>query len=511
MALSSDLISQFVKVTSDKSKEKKEAIMYGTVSIDDKGDFYVKLDGSNILTPISTTAGVASGERVIVMIKNHSAVIIGNLSSPSVRTEYVRVIDQTVDEVKQQVNEFGLLIAGKVSTEEFYAEVARIDTLQTNYTNVQGKLTAHDADINTLEANEVVIKERLEVVEAEISELKATTAMFDYATIGELDSAEAKIDILISEQAAFETATATRFASVEGRIDILEADKLTVAQLSAQFANIDFSNIGEAAIEHFYSTSGLIENVVVGDGTITGKLVGVTISGDLIEGNTVKAEKLVIKGEDGLYYKLNTDGITTAAEQTEYNSINGQVIMAKSITATQISVNDLVAFDATIGGFTITEDSIYSDVKDSDGNTTRGIYMDTDGQINFGDANNFIKYYKDTDGTYKLTISASSILYALDEKQYSIADLGRIGDYVHIGTYEGEPCIELGENDSDFKLVITNTRIMFMEGSDLPAYINNQSLNIKKAVIEEELQEGGFVWKIRSNGNLALIWKGDDE
>ena len=92
--------------------------------------------------------------------------------------------------------------------------------------------------------------------------------------------------------------------------------------------------------------------------------------------------------------------------------------------------------------------------------------------------------------------------------QQAVDDLGILNDYVKIGTYENEPCIELGETDSDFKLLITNTRIMFMEGTSVPAYINNQSLFINKAVIEEELQQGEFVWKARSNGNLGLIWKG---
>lgn len=116
-----------------------------------------------------------------------------------------------------------------------------------------------------------------------------------------------------------------------------------------------------------------------------------------------------MKGSDGLYYKLNTDGVTTESEQTEYNSLNGTVIQAKSITATKIAVDDLVAFDATIGGFNITESSIYSGVKNSVNNTTRGIYMDNTGQIAFGDGSNYLKYYKDTDGSYKLAISARSI------------------------------------------------------------------------------------------------------
>lgn len=90
----------------------------------------------------------------------------------------------------------------------------------------------------------------------------------------------------------------------------------------------------------------------------------------------------------------------------------------------------------------------------------------------------------------------------------SMKDIESSLEWVKVTTYEDEPCIALGETDSDFKLLITNTRIMFMEGTSVPAYISNQALNIKKAVIEEELQQGDFVWKIRSNGNMGLIWKG---
>ena len=147
-------------------------------------------------------------------------------------------------------------------------------------------------------------------------------------------------------------------------------------------------------MEYFYAQSGLVKDVTIGDATITGELVGVTISGDLIKGNTIVAEKLVIKGSDGLYYKLNTDGMTVEKEQTDYNSLNGQVIRAKSITATKIDVKDLVAFGATIGGFKIGQDSIYSGVKESVGNTTRGIYMDNDGQFVFGDASQYVKSVK---------------------------------------------------------------------------------------------------------------------
>jgi hypothetical protein len=513
MSLSSDLIAQFVKATNDNNKSSKEpTITYGTV-VTSNGKKYVQLDGAEdgVLTPFSSTVNTVDGERVTVMIKNHIATITGNVSSPSARTGDVEGIEANV---AKQISDFDIVIAEKASIKQLDAVSANVDIIVADNVLIRNELSAQVAEIDAIQADNVTVIKHLTANSADISTLKTTKldvtiADATYATIDELTATNASVRDLDADFADIVVLTNTKFTSIEADIANLETNKLSASEASITYANIDFSNIGKAAMEYFYANSGLIDNVTVDNGVITGTLVGVTLSGDLIEGNTIVAEKLVIKGEDGIYYKLNTDGVTTSAEQTDHNSLNGQVIKAKSITAEKVSVSDLVAFDATIGGFSITDSAIYSEVKDSEDNVTRGIYMDKEGQFNIGDESNFIKYYQTEDGSYKLAVSAASITYALNGKQYSIADLGVIGDYVHIGVYEDEPCIELGETDSDFKLIITNTRIMFMEDSDIPAYINNQSLNIKKAVIEEELQQGNFVWKIRSNGNMGLVWKGD--
>lgn len=200
------------------------------------------------------------------------------------------------------------------------------------------------------------------------------------------------------------------------KIKDLDTKKLSTEDAELKFANIDFSNIGKAAMEYFFAKSGLIKDVTIGDATITGELVGVTIKGSLIEGDTIVADKLVIQGEDGLYYKLNTDGKTVEKEQTDYNSLNGQVIQAKSVTAEKIDVKDLVAFGATIGGFKIGLNSLFSGVKESVDNTTRGIYMDTDGQFALGDTSQYFKYYKNADGQYVIDISAASVRFGVDGK-----------------------------------------------------------------------------------------------
>ena len=403
MGLSSDLISNFAKVTKKENKKKSEATVSGTVVI--YGNItYVKFDGSDLLTPVSLTSEVKDGDRVNVLVKNHTATVTGNISSPSASVS-------TVEEIGGRVREFEKVIANKADIEELNATKATVDNLVANNVQINDRLTANEGYISDLQADNVNINNKLTAAEADIKKLdteklNADAADIKYATIENLNATNAEIYNLKSTYGDFVVVVT----------DKLDAHDAVINSLESNYANIDFSNIGEAAMENFYAKSGLIEDVTIDNATITGKLVGVTISGDLIEGNTIVAEKLVIKGEDGLYYKLNTDGVSIEAEQTEYNSLNGSVIMAKSVTADKISVSDLVAFGATIGGFHISYDSIYSGVKESVDNTTRGIYMDNDGQIAFGDSNDYIKYYKDQNGNYKLDISAESLTFSSSGK-----------------------------------------------------------------------------------------------
>ena len=236
-----------------------------------------------------------------------------------------------------------------------------------------------------------------------------------------------KLDV---REAEIKYADIKKLEAVEGDIKSLKTDKLDATDADIKYAQIDFANIGKAALEQFFAKSGLIENVVVGDQQITGTLVGVTILGDSIKGGTVIADKLVIKGEDGLYYKLNTDGNTVEKEQTDYNSLDGGVIRAKSITATKIAVDDFVAFDATIGGWHIADGGLYSGVKESMSNISRGAYLGSDGQLNIGDSDNFIMFYVDKQGDSHLAISADEMVIGKQNIENIINDIKQDVDNV---------------------------------------------------------------------------------
>ena len=413
MELSRSLVKEFAQITIDDKNAKKETTVYGTVKKYGNA-LYVQLDGSDRLTPVETTSNIKDGDRVMVLIKNHTATVTGNISKPSANEDNVK------DEVSNQITEFGIVI-----TDRIVAAEAEIDNIQADNVVIKNKLTANEGKFNKLEADVGEFKkltaEELKATNATIENLKVTkldveVANSKYAKIENLEATNADIHNLKSDYGEFKNLATDKFTANDASIKKLETEKLSAKDAEIKFANIDFANIGKAAIENLFSKSGMIGDLVVGDGTISGTLVGVTIKGDLIEGGTVVADKLVIKGDNGLYYKLNTDGEKVGAEQTEYNSLNGSILTAKSVTAEKISVKDLVAFGATIGGFHITDSSLYSGVKESATNTTRGVFLGDDGQFAVGDAVNYLKFFKDTDGKFKLDISAASLKFGSTNK-----------------------------------------------------------------------------------------------
>ena len=411
-----NLATTFAKIIKEDATATKDSTVYGT-AVEFNGKMYVKLDGSERMTPIETTTSIKEGDRVTVLIKAHSATVTGNVTDPSTSKSDKKATDDKIKDLSSKVSEFGTIVAGKVSTEQLQAAEGRITNLESDNINVKNELKAHSASITDLDVKKASIDD-LKATNASIDNLKAnmlTTDTLDakYATIKNLEATNATIYNLSADYGDFKKATVDDLKARKAEIDDLSTKKLNATDAELKYANIDFSNIGVAAIKQFYATSGVIKDLVIGDQTVTGEIVGVTIKGDLIEGNTIVADKLVMKGDDGLFYKLNISAANGVdAEQTSYNSINGSIITAKSITATQISVKDLVAFDATIAGFHIKDTAIYSTGKESATSTVRGIYLGKDGQLGFGDGNNYIKFYVDTDGKYKLGISAESLTFA---------------------------------------------------------------------------------------------------
>lgn len=130
MNLSQDIITAFVKITNDNKKKNTEATLYGTTVIQN-GNKFVRIDGSDVLTPVQSTAVIRSGARVTIMLKDHQAIVTGNLTDPSASSGDVSDIGD-IDarlEAKVDKSEFELTINELLAT---IAELTtRVDELTT--------------------------------------------------------------------------------------------------------------------------------------------------------------------------------------------------------------------------------------------------------------------------------------------------------------------------------------------------------------------------------------------
>ena len=161
-------------------------------------------------------------------------------------------------------------------------------------------------------------------------------------------------------------------------------------------------------------------------------------------------------------------------------------------------------------------------VTDGNGNS---LMTQTDNGLTFSTAeiqealNSISENLEALDNAYGYTEAVVSIL------KQAVDDIGEKTDYVNIGAYtytnnEGEnvtePCVELGESDNDYKVLITNTQILFKVGSAAPTRINSEGLITENIIVKNELRQtndaadGYYIWAVRENGNYGLQWKGAD-
>lgn len=135
MDLNSILVSEFAKITNDNKETVNEGTtVYGTYRVDGDGA-YVQIDGSDTRTPVATTSEARNGDRVTVLIKNHRAIITGNLTDPSATVKSVEerietgvgTIQETIDNLKTQLDN------QEITLDEYRSAIAEAKRMATDY------------------------------------------------------------------------------------------------------------------------------------------------------------------------------------------------------------------------------------------------------------------------------------------------------------------------------------------------------------------------------------------
>lgn len=434
MALSKNLISDFVKATTDDKKTAEETTLYGTI-VEYNGSKYVRLDGSDMLTPYTATVAAKAGERVRVSVGKHSATVTGNVSSPAARTG-------DVEELGQKVDTFDAVVANKATIKDLEVERARVDDLVADNVVIKNQLTADSAEIKDLKADNVDIKGKLTARDAEIENLKANkidaeVVSANYATIKNLEATQASVKELSANKANITDLTAatgridkleskdietdkliagkadiTDLTAATGRIDNLESKNIETDNLVAKKADIDLANVNNAWINKGVLKDGSIGSAAIHEGAVTNaKIADATIeaakiksiNADSIVAGTIKTERLIIAGPDGQDSIVKAINIANGVSEAE---VNGQKIQAASI-----DVVDLSAFQAKIAQFDMSQNAIYSG-KLAINDPTSGVYISTTG---FGLGDGALTSKKESpiqmyaDGVFKLKGKNSSL------------------------------------------------------------------------------------------------------
>lgn len=84
--LSSDVVQEFAKTIIGEEYTEKTKNIYGKI-VKKEGKYYVRLDGTDTLSPLSTSVELEDGDRVLLQFHNRELTAIGNITAPgSART-----------------------------------------------------------------------------------------------------------------------------------------------------------------------------------------------------------------------------------------------------------------------------------------------------------------------------------------------------------------------------------------------------------------------------------------
>lgn len=337
MDLSNNLISQFAKITKDQNGSSSETIVYGTaVSYGDK--LYVNIDGSDSITPVVTTSEVKAGERVTILLKDHSATILGNVSNPAASTETVGKVLDEYDVIVAKIGDFELVIADKVTTEQLQAELAVINEALIGKATIE-QLNAVDAKI-----------ENLDVTKLEADVASINQAIITKAEIADLEAVRASVNVLETDVGNIETLVGGNLTMDNIQSLVLTSSKVTVDNAFIKDAMIDRVSASKL-------TAGKIDTSLITIGSEDGAM---TITGSLQQFKDADGNVRIQLGKD------TTGDFTFALYGADGQ---GQLINQNGITASAISdgliVNKMVADNAAIAGSKLDIESVITEINGS--------------------------------------------------------------------------------------------------------------------------------------------------
>lgn len=365
MGLSYDLISEFVKITNDKKEKPKEGTVYATIV--GSGDAkYVKIDGSDLLTPMDTTTDIEDGERVTVMIKDHKATVTGNITSPSVSSSTVNtVVGNAVGDNFSIVNSQIENLVAKDS----YLENAYVQNSQVVNSKIEN-LEAADSRIE----NSVV--ENFNVINGVVQDLRATTADIeilhaDFAEIKTLINGNLTSDNILAFKITADKVTVEDAFIKDAMVDTISAAKINAGRINTNIVSIGSEDGGmliTGSTQQFTDKNGKVRIQIGKDasGDFTFILYGEDGRGQIINQNGITAtaigDGLIVDGMINNNANISGDKLNISSVITNINNDNSTTIQSSKIhlngqnQSLEVAFNSLKTQVDTIQDITISGD-----------------------------------------------------------------------------------------------------------------------------------------------------------
>lgn len=456
------------KRTDNKIRTKQTSFSARVSRIDNDGNVWVHFPGGARETPVKyISSDVSVNDTVTATISNGYVRVNGNITAPAASVKTVRYIaaettdyiNKSVDAVKKLAVEelvalkgyfkqldaeqadIRSLVSETISTDKLDAAIATVENLIASQAIIN-ILTTNEADIMSLIASSATVEDLISgnatiasliansgVIETLISNsISVGDLLADRATIETLAANNISVTDLIASSAVLGTliannATIANLFGTNAEIQNLISNHISVSSLNADkldasFGNFDTLTADITKIKEVLSATGWFEAVNIEEGRITGKLTAVQIDGDVLNVKNLKADSIIMLGDDGLYYALNVNGLGQAYVQALdketqdelRNGLHGENIITGTITADKIYVSDLAAFHATIAGIRMSGierivmangiDVVYVK-KDINGNfpTITSTHVNDEGKTYIYADGELIKTVNDVDGT----------------------------------------------------------------------------------------------------------------
>ena len=191
-------------------------------------------------------------------------------------------------------------------------------------------------------------------------------------------------ECITAELIAAKAVTTAKIAAGAVTANEIAANTITGDNIKASSitsSEIDTDSIATAVLSATYIQASTLsigldddDNVVITNGMITADMIDAeTITGDMIVSKTITATQIAAGTITAT--EIDTNSVKTAILTA--GSIYSTLIDAGAVTAEKISISDLSALSATIGGFTIGTTAIYSDSDTYEG--ANNVYLGMNG------------------------------------------------------------------------------------------------------------------------------------